>query len=537
MRKFTIFFLILQYKEPDTFLFLRHVGPPDTKTTVRNVASSLMKEDFAQKLARPGALDSLRAKLAAVMSLTWPAILAQMSNIVMEYIDASMVGSLGADPAAAIGLVATSTWLIWGLGAAACTGFAVQVAHRVGAGDDTGARAVFRQSVVTVTLLATLIALAGVALSPGLPHWLGGGDEICGMASWYFGIFSGGMPLMVLTFLVTGMLRSSGNMTVPGITNIAMCLMDVVFNFFLIFPTRTVSLFGAELTMPGAGLGVPGAALGTVTAYFVGGVYMYIYIVRRSPHLCHPYAGLTWKRRLSVSAPILRNARSISWPVALERTVMCGAQILITSIVAPLGNAAIAANSFAVTAESLCYAPGYGVSDAATTLVGQSLGAGRRPLALSMARICVIAGMTVMGLLGAVMWLLAPEMMSLFSNDADVLSLGTTALRTEAWAEAFFGAAIVIYGIFIGAGYTKVPAAINFGSIWIVRLTLSAILAPRYGLFGVWLAMCIELTVRGLVFIVALLRGRWLRKAHVDLSDADGAQNMEEETPQGPDIM
>ena len=472
-------------------------------------------------LGQPGALDGLGSKLRMVMLLTWPAIMAQMSNIAMEYIDASMVGSLGATQSAAIGLVATSTWLVWGLSAAASTGFAVQVAHRVGAGDDEGARSVTRSAISTVFLVCLVIAALGVAIAPVLPGWLGGNSDIAGPASWYFGIFAAGVPLMGLTFLATALLRSSGNMTVPGLANVVMCMMDVVFNFFLIFPTREATVLGMDITIPGAGLGVPGAALGTLLAYSAGGIWMMSYIFGRSAHLSHPWRGLKGRNRWRLRREIPVRAAVIGWPVALERVVMTGAQILITTIVAPLGNAAIAANAFAVTAESLCYAPGYGVGDAATTLVGQSLGAGRKDLARSFARISVISGMIIMGVLGAVMWLLAPQMMSLFSSDHEIVSLGAMALRTEAWAEPMFAAAIVTYGVFVGAGYTVVPACINFGSIWLVRLTLAWFLAPTMGLYGIWLAMCIELCVRGTVFLVYLAGKRWIRRSRALPADAD----------------
>lgn len=489
-----------------------------------------MRGDLAQRLTDPGAFKTTGSKLRMVALLTWPAILAQMSNIVMEYIDAAMVGSLGATQAAAIGLVATSTWLTWGLCVAICTGFAVQIAHHVGAGDDTGARRILRQGMVAALICGLVIGAVSVAIAGPLPFWLGGGDSIAGDASAYFAIFSGGTPLLILTFLSVSILRSSGNMVVPGVVNIAMCLMDVVFNFLLIFPTRRLTVAGLTFTMPGAGLGVSGAAVGTLLAYTIGGIYLYTYIFRRSQRLSHPYRGISLRQRFAVSRDVVARAVTIGWPVALERIVMCGAMILITTIVAPLGNAAIAANAFAVTAESLCYAPGYGVSDAATTLVGQSLGAGRKILAKSFARICVAAGMLVMGVLGAVMWLLAPEMMSIFSTDPDVLALGTVALRTEAWAEPMFGAAIVTYGVFVGAGYTKVPAVINFGSVWLVRITLSAILAPKYGLYGVWLAMCIELCVRGAVFLIALTGKSWIE--HFKPVDRTVAAELNADPPQ-----
>ncbi len=451
--------------------------------------------DLADEI-RNGRIASLSSKLKLVARLSWPAILAQLSTILMEYIDAAMVGRLGAPQAASIGLVATTTWLFWGIGTATVSGFAVQVAHLVGAGRDDDARGVFRQGLIVVSLLGLLLAVAGVALSYPLPRWLGGDELICPDSTAYFAIFSVSLPFMFVTFLANSVLRCSGNMVVPGLVNVLMCLLDVVFNALFIF---------------GFGLGVAGAAIGSLAAVLVAGSWAMIYLLKKSSKLKNPYRGITSKWRLS--AHTLRKAFTISWPLGVERCVMCGAQILITVIVAPLGNAAIAANSFAITAESLCYMPGYGLADASTTLVGQSLGAGRRDLARSFARVTIFSGMIVMGLLGCVLWLLAPEMMSFFTPDANVVSLGVTALRTEAWAEAMFGAAIVTYGAFVGAGYTVVPAGINFTSIWAVRLSLSAILAAPLGLFGVWLAMAIELTCRGAAFLIVFARGKWLNSS------------------------
>ena len=159
--------------------------------------------------------------------------------------------------------------------------------------------------------------------------------------------------------------------------------------------------------------------------------------------------------------------------------------------------------------------PGYGVSDAATTLVGQSLGARRKDLARSFGKITIGMGMLVMTLMGVIMWIAAPLMMSLFTPDETVRQLGAEALRIEAWAEPMFAASIVTYGVMVGAGYTVVPACLNLASIWAVRLSLAAILAPAMGLKGVWLAMCIELCVRGTVFLITFAKANWMRKANL----------------------
>lgn len=437
--------------------------------------------------------------------------MAQLSTILMEYIDASMVGRLGAAPAASIGLMATTTWLFWGLGTATATGYAVQVAHLIGAERDDDARSVLRQSMIVVIGLAVLLAVVGLVISPYLPVWLGGNEEIIGDSTVYFAIFAASLPMLFLSYLSASMLRCSGNMFIPGVLNVVMCLLDVIFNFILIFPTRDIHIAGITIFMPGAGLGVAGAALGTLGAEIVAGGFMVYYLLFRSKRLGHPARGVSHWWKLTKSTVV--RACSISWPLAIERVVMCSAQILITAIVAPLGTAAIAANSFGITAEGLCYMPGYGISDASTTLVGQSLGAGNRQLARSFGKITITLGIIVMTVLGTVMWLLADYMMMFFTADAQVISLGTMALRTEAWAEPMFGAAIVTYGVFIGAGYTVTPAVTNFSCIWGIRVVLSFILASKLGLFGVWLAMAIELGIRGLVFLCEFKAGRWLKKS------------------------
>ena len=462
-------------------------------------------------MIREGKPMTRRQQLWLTIQLSIPAIVAQLSSILMQYIDASMVGTLGAGASASIGLVSTTTWLFWGVCAAAATGFSVQVAHLIGAGDLKGARAVLRQSIISVFVFSLALGLAGALISGPLPSWLGGDPAIRHDSSRYFLIFSLFLPMLQLNFLAGGMLRCSGNMRVPSMLNVLMCVLDVIFNFFLIFPTREMELFGRTVRMPGAGLGVEGAALGTVFAEVVIAVLMMGYLVTRSPEL-----KLTGEKgHFLPRIPILRQAARISLPMGLEHVVICGAQIMTTVIVAPLGIIAIAANSFAITAESLCYMPGYGISDAATTLIGQSLGAGRRELTRTFSRITVYMGMLVMAFMGVLMYVFAPEIIGIMTPVEEIRTLGVTVLRIEAFAEPMFAASIVAYGVFVGAGGTLVPSLMNFFSIWAVRLTLAFWLAPTMGLKGVWLAMCIELCFRGAIFLIRLERGKWMGKSHI----------------------
>ncbi len=449
--------------------------------------------------------------------------MAQLSSILMQYIDAAMVGRLGADDSAAVGLVSTSLWLFWGLCSSAMVGFSVQVAHRIGASDYASARSVLRQGLGSAVLFGLIMAAIGCAIAVPLPYWLGGEGSVCDGASVYFMVFVASLPLLTLNYLGGGVLRASGNMKVAGAINVLMCLLDVVFNFFFIFPTRELSLGGMDIVLPGAGLGVLGAALGTVCAEIVSAALMLWYACVRQPDLAifGKRAALRDERALSDSrrwrhyiptGNVLRNALKVSAPMTLEHGVICGAQIVVTVIVAPLGVMAIAANAFAVTAEALCYMPGYGIGDAATTLVGQSYGARRKDLARQFGYLTVGLGMAVMTIMGVILWLAAPAVMELLSPVADIQRLGVSALRIEAWAEPMFAASIVAYGVMVGVGDTIVPAAMNFSSIWLVRLPIAALLAPSMGLDGVWLAMCIELCFRGLIFLWRLCSGAWLKR-------------------------
>ncbi|HEY9551222.1 MAG TPA: MATE family efflux transporter [Prevotella sp.] len=465
------------------------------------------KSDALLSRIRDGKPLSGTEKLNLIVGLSIPSMLAQVTSVLMFFIDASMVGSLGAEASASIGLVESATWLFGSITVAASMGFSVQVAHFIGAKDFVKARQVFRHALVCSALLSLVVAFFGALIHRPLPYWLGGGADIARDASLYFLVYALSMPMLQLENLSSAMLKCSGNMRIPSVVSVLMCVLDVIFNFILIFPTRTIHVFGHSFLMPGANLGVVGAALGTSLAIIVSSLILAWFAIFKNKmlalHLDREPFKWVWS--------YVRNAAKIGSPMALQSMLMSGAQVVSTIIVAPLGNFAIAANTFAITAESLCYMPGYGIGDAATTLVGQSTGAGRYDICRSFARLTVYLGMAVMAVMGVVMYVFAPEMIGVLTPVEGIRELGVQSLRIEAFAEPFFAAAIVGYSVFVGAGDTLKPALMNLGSMWLVRLTLAAALAPGYGLKGVWIAMAAELTFRGSIFLYRLFRGNWLR--------------------------
>ena len=432
-------------------------------------------------------------KLRLIISLSIPSILAQISATVMFFIDASMVGHLGAKASASIGLVETTGWLMGGLGAAANMGFSVQVAHAIGANDFERARRVLRQSLVCCLLWSLSITTVALLVSGRLPYWLGGSAEIAHDASLYFALIGVFGIFYQIEGLGGSMLKCSGNMKIPSMLNICMCLMDVIFNYLFIYIL---------------GMGVMGAALGTGLAELVTACLMMYFLLVRSDMLSLVGRPGSFKPK----ADVVQNAIKIGAPMGLQHLLMGGAQIVSTLIVAPLGTVAIAAHSLGITVESLCYMPGFGIAEAATTLVGQSFGAGKRKLTQSFAHMSTGLGVAVMTLMGVLMWTFASELMSLMTPVDEIIAIGAECLRIEAFAEPMFAASIVINGIFVGVGDTLRPAIMSLASMWGVRLTLAALLATTYGLPGVWTAMAIELTFRGIIFLVRLVQGGWMRK-------------------------
>lgn len=422
---------------------------------------------------------TLAPQLRLVWQLSLPAILTQITTIAMQYIDSAMVGALGADASAAIGLVASSTWLFGGVTTAVSAGFSVQVAHRIGAGEDTEARTVVRHGLAAALTLAALLALLGLGICRQLPCWLGGGAEICADASAYFLTFSLMLPFSQLNSLTAGFLQCAGDMVTPSVLNAVMCGLDVVCNALLI-----------------PHFGVLGAGMGTALACALVSLAMAWCCCVRNAQL-----RLRRSETHAFRPEILKKAFRIGAPVAVQEIAMNGAMVASTMILAPLGAAAIAANSFAVTAESLCYMPGYGVGSAATTLVGRSVGAGDAAQARRYGNICTALGGALMGCTGLLMMIFCPFVFRLLTPVAEVRTLAAQALRIGLLAEPLFGVSIAAAGALRGAGDTLVPSLLNLGSIWIVRLGLSLLLVGKLGLRGMWIAMAIELCVRGALML------------------------------------
>ncbi|MBE6130674.1 MAG: MATE family efflux transporter [Erysipelotrichaceae bacterium] len=432
-----------------------------------------------------------------VIKLSIPAILTQLATIAMQYIDSAMVGRLGENASAAIGLVSTTTWLFSGILSALAVGFSVQIAHHFGAKEFKEGRIVLRHGLVFSFIISFILLVIGCSIAYPLPILLRADPSIWNDATLYFVVFTLSLPFMMLNNICASSLQCSGNMVVPSILNAVMCLLDVIFNIIFI------PLYG-----------VLGASIGTALSVIVTSLIMFI--------IC---CFIDKKLRITVSDNtkynkiIIHKAIKICIPIALEQVARSGAMIVSTGIIAPLGNTAIAANSFAVTVESICYMPGFGVQSAATTLVGQEMGAGNYKKAKQYGNISIWLGSLIMTVMAIMIFVLCPYIFKLLTPVEEVQALAVTVLRIGCFAEPLYGVSIVSSGALRGAEDTLVPSILNLLSIWVVRITLAIILVVPLGLVGVWLANTIELCVRGILLLIRQVTSKYYFRKEVKIID------------------
>lgn len=464
-----------------------------------------MKESHITRLITSGEKPSTKTIIGAALLLAWPAIVEQVMLTAVQYVDTAMVGRLGADATAAVGLTTAPTWMFMGIFAATAMGFSVQVAQHLGAERKEDAKKVVAQSLRVVGVLGIFLAAIGVSISFYLPGWLGAEPEIVKPAGTYFRIMACGLPLTFGVQMISSMFRCSGDTKSPMILNTMVNIINVILNFLFIYPTRLISILGVSFTMPGLGLGVTGAAVASVTSTgIIFTVFLWMLFNRESPiRISRDTDGRLQKKCVAA-------AFRLGLPIAMERLAMNGAQVMQTAIITEIGTVSLAAHHLAVTAESISYAPAFGVSQSATAMVGQATGAGRKDLAMYFAKVSIVMGMILMTLGGAVLFIFAEPLIKIFSDDPEVIVLGSKVLRIVAFAEPLFGASIVSSGSLRGAGDSRFPFLVSMSTMWGLRITMSLVLAGRFGLMGVWMAMAIELMIRGGIFLVRIHRGKWL---------------------------
>ncbi len=440
----------------------------------------------------------------AVLSLAWPTMLEQLMHTAVQYIDTAMVGVLGTAAVAAVGSTVTVGWLVGSALSAFGIGFLSYISQALGAGDRERAKRASAQAVFAVFVTGAFFTALTLGFSPLVPSMMQIDPAIRSDAWTYFFILYTPTLFRAATIIFGLVIRAAGDTKTPLFVNIGVNVINIALNFFLIYETRTATVFGAELLIPGAGLGVAGAAAASAISVAAGGFAMTVVLFR---HRIISPRGYSMKPDGEVLRPCVR----VAAPNMAQRFATSLGYVFFGSMINSLGEMSAAAHTVANTVESAFYVPGYGMQTAAATLMGNAIGERDERKMKRLSRTVVLFELALMIVSGGLLFAFAPQMASLFSGDAAVIGLASVVLRMVAVTEPFYGIGIVVEGMLQGAGKTGVPFVLNVCGMWLLRIfgTFIFVTVSGHGLVAAWSCMIVHNLFLFLSLSVYYLSGKW----------------------------
>ncbi len=457
-----------------------------------------------------GPLDILDRSIPArtlIFSLVIPSFVEEFMMILSSYVDTAMVGSIGVHATAAVAINGPALGLTNGFNFGLSIGFSVMISRFIGEARIEKAEEVIKNAMFHILWFGSLLTLIYTfVLVPNYVRWMGADEAIWKDAMAYMRYLGYSRIFLVTMMICSNLMRGQGDTRRPMICNVLRNVINVFLNLVFIYPTRVVSILGFSFTAWGAGMGVAGAAIATSLSNVLSGL-LSLYFVFRPTNKVH----IKLSECVGVRPTLLRHIYRLGIPIAGERLVINGGQLATMRMLTGISSAVVAANSLANTAESICYMPVSGFSIAATTLVAQWLGAGDSKRATELGNACIKYACRVMVVTATLLYIFAPNIIDIFTDDARVIAMAAEALRVQAFAEIFVAIAMTTAGILRGAGDTHYSSMLTMSSMWLVRVPLAYILINFFDfhLLGVWIPMALDWTTRGILMTIRYRRGKW----------------------------
>lgn len=434
---------------------------------------------------------SVSAIRKQILNLVWPATVENVLQMGVGLVNTGIVGHLSAAAIGAVGLSNRATMVAWALFQAVSTGTTVVVAQSIGAGDRSRARTAAVQALLfgacSVMLLAALFFFAA---SPVLKAFRPDA-ELLAASTRYLRIIVMGMPAVGIMTAAGAAMRGSGDTKTPMVIAVTVNVLNLAGNWLLIY---------GNLGFPA--LGLTGSALATVTAQWVGALLALLAITGKQSPL-----GLDPKGPWCIDRKELTRILSIGLPASGESLFWQAAAIILTFFITGFGTKALAAHQLGLNAESISYMPTAGFGIAATTLVGQAIGARNANLARRYTRELGFWATFITVFTAGLLFFMPETILGLLTSDAQVVALGAIYLRLMATAQIPQQLGGVLGGALRGSGETRTPMLIALVGLWGIRLPLAYLLAFRLnmGVAGVWTGMTVDLFAR---FALTLWRYR-----------------------------
>jgi putative MATE family efflux protein len=421
-------------------------------------------------------------------------VLEMSMQSIFEVVDIFFVGKLGADAVAAVGLTASLIILIFAVGLGFAMAASAMVARRIGENDAEGAARATGQAILACVVTSIPIGLMAIMFAPDLLAIMGADESVIQIGSGYTAILIGGNITIILLFTFNAVFRGAGD---PGLAMKSLALANTI-NIVL----DPILIFGLG---PIPAMGVEGAAIATTVGRAVGVLYQIRLLSTGKSRL------ILRLKHFGLDQELMTRLVNIAWPAVIQYLVGTASWMAIMRMMAVFGSASMAGYTIAIRIVIFALLPSWGVSNAAATMVGQSLGAGDPKRGETAVKLCTIVDIVFLSILGVVFWVAAESIIGIFSSDQEVIHVGVRALRIMSLSFPLWAIGMVTVQSFNGAGDTKTPTWINLFAYWIVQLPLAAYLAWPLGLGeeGVFYAMALAQVVLGLLSLYMFRRGKW----------------------------
>ncbi len=408
-----------------------------------------------------------------VMLLAWPAMLQGLFMTSIQVVDTYLVSRLGEDALAGVGAASQLIFIMLVAMIGVEVGGSVLVAQAVGAKNEAQASKAAKQTIFLGVLVAIPLSIISYTFSDQMIGFFGMDPAVEVLAVEYWEIVALSLGIATLVFVLSGILRGSGDTKTPMLATALAVIVNSVVAYLLIF---------GHLGLPE--LGVRGAAIGTTAGWTAEVILMFAVIL-----LSDRAFSLSGKFDWLPQAESVRSIVSIGGPMTIEEISISFGFAVLTAVVAVLGTPALAAHRIVFNALSLAFLPGLGLAMAATALVGQSVGAKKPAEGQAAAKISAQFAALWMGVIGLVYFVLARQIMMIFSSDPQVIDIGTGAMRALAFSPAIWGLMLVFSGALRGTGDSRFPMIANSIDIWSgVILSFLIIQVLDLGLAAAWLS-------------------------------------------------
>jgi len=430
----------------------------------------------------------------AVIMLAVPMVIEMAMESIFAVADVFWVAHLGADAVATVGLTESMLTMIYTVAMGLSIGAMALVSRRIGQHDPDGASRAAAQSILLGIVVAALIAVLAAPNAPALLRLMGASPDVVESGSGFTRVMLGGNVTVVLLFLINAVFRGAGDA--------AIAMRVLWFGNLINIVLGPCFIFGLG---PFPELGVTGAAVATNIGRGTAVLYQLVVLLRGQGRV------RVRMEHLWLNLSLMRGVLRLSGSGTLQILIGTASYVGLVRILSLFGSDALAGYTIGIRVIIFVLLPAFGISNAAATMVGQNLGAGRPDRAERAVWTAALYSMIFLGGVGLVFLLGARPIAGLFTDDPAVLPFAVGCLRTVSLGFVFYGAGMVLTQSFNGAGDTWTPTLINLGVFWLWEIPLAWWLAVHagFGPSGVFIALTIAYSTLAVVSAVLFRRGAW----------------------------